>query len=85
MADAIITNEIDRHAVTVSIKAKHRNLEIARFLQVVRSVVWKVRKELLNENNGDAMVTTRKRKEHCERSADSFRISEFVRREQKMT
>ncbi|KAM3183922.1 hypothetical protein ACTXT7_009377 [Hymenolepis weldensis] len=55
MTDAIITNEMKRHAVIVPIKANHRNLEIARFLKVATSFICKVRKEL-NENN-EARVT----------------------------
>ncbi|VUZ42414.1 unnamed protein product, partial [Hymenolepis diminuta] len=42
----------ERHAVIVSIKAKHSNLVIAKSLIVPDSSVCKVRKELLNENNG---------------------------------
>ncbi|VUZ49818.1 unnamed protein product, partial [Hymenolepis diminuta] len=52
----------------VSIKAKQTNLEIARFLKVPTSFVCKVRKEL-NENNADELATSKKRKEHCQRSA----------------
>ncbi|KAM3185674.1 hypothetical protein ACTXT7_005896 [Hymenolepis weldensis] len=70
MADAIITHEIKRHAVIVSAKAKHDHLETAGFLKVARSIVCKVRKELLDEKNGDDLAATRKRKqEHCRRSA----------------
>ncbi|KAM3181526.1 hypothetical protein ACTXT7_014198 [Hymenolepis weldensis] len=39
-----------------------------------------VSKELLNGNNGDELAATRKRKQHCQRSADSLRTSESVRR-----
>ncbi|VDL18924.1 unnamed protein product [Hymenolepis diminuta] len=39
-----------------------------------------VRMELLNENNGGEMAATRKKKEHCQLSADSLRTPEFVRR-----
>ncbi|KAM3185197.1 hypothetical protein ACTXT7_006860 [Hymenolepis weldensis] len=37
-------------------------------------------KELLKQNNGNELVTSRKRKEQCQHSADSLRTSEFVRR-----
>ncbi|KAM3182034.1 hypothetical protein ACTXT7_013213 [Hymenolepis weldensis] len=47
---------------------------------VAISYLCKVRKELLNENNGDELATTRKRKQHCQRSADSLRTPEFLRR-----
>ncbi|VUZ45764.1 unnamed protein product [Hymenolepis diminuta] len=50
-----------RHAVIVSIKVKHNNLDITRLLKIARSLVWKVRKELLNESNGDELAPTRKR------------------------
>ncbi|KAM3176656.1 hypothetical protein ACTXT7_006100 [Hymenolepis weldensis] len=63
----------------VSIKAKRRNFEIARILIIARSFICKVRKEL-NENNADELAVTRKRKEHCQRPADSLRTPEFVRR-----
>ncbi|KAM3183064.1 hypothetical protein ACTXT7_011092 [Hymenolepis weldensis] len=67
-----------RHDVIVSIKAKNRKLEIARFLEVVRSFVCVVRKEL-NENSAGELATS-KRKPHCQRSADSLRTPGLVRR-----
>ncbi|KAM3177360.1 hypothetical protein ACTXT7_004680 [Hymenolepis weldensis] len=70
MADNTITSEMKRHAAIVSIKAKYRNLEVARFLKVSRSFVYKVRKDLMNENNEDELTATRKKKEYCQRSAD---------------
>ncbi|VDL59278.1 unnamed protein product [Hymenolepis diminuta] len=73
------TNEMKRHALLVSAKAKHNNLGIARLLIVARCFVYKVRKQL-NENNEDELATTRKRKQHCQRSADSLTAPEFVRR-----
>ncbi|VUZ45896.1 unnamed protein product, partial [Hymenolepis diminuta] len=55
----------------LSIKAKHGYFKTARFLKVARSSVWKIRKELLNENKGGELAATRKRKqEHFQRSAD---------------
>ncbi|KAM3186473.1 hypothetical protein ACTXT7_004268 [Hymenolepis weldensis] len=63
----------------MAVKAKHDNLEIARFLKVTTSSVCKVRKELPNENNGVELTTTRERKqEHCQRSARSLTKSQFV-------
>ncbi|VUZ43397.1 unnamed protein product [Hymenolepis diminuta] len=56
MADTAINNEMKKCALIVPIKAKHRNLEIERFLQAVTSFVFKVRKELLSENNGDDLA-----------------------------
>ncbi|KAM3179548.1 hypothetical protein ACTXT7_000437 [Hymenolepis weldensis] len=79
MIDTNITNEMKRHAVIVSIRVKHRNIEIERFLKVATSFVCKVEKELLNINNGDELVATRKRKQHYHCPADSFTTPEFVR------
>ncbi|KAM3182267.1 hypothetical protein ACTXT7_012732 [Hymenolepis weldensis] len=65
MPDTTITNEMKRRAVTVSIKVKRRNLEIATFLKAARSFAWRVRKEL-NENTGDGLVSTKKgNQQHC--------------------
>ncbi|KAM3181991.1 hypothetical protein ACTXT7_013284 [Hymenolepis weldensis] len=64
----------------MSTEAKHSNLDIARFLQIATSFPSKVRKELLTENNADELAAMSKRKEHCQRSADSLRTPEFVRR-----
>ncbi|VUZ53522.1 unnamed protein product [Hymenolepis diminuta] len=72
MANTAITNEMKGHSVIVTIKATHNNLEIVRFPKVTTSFVCKIRKELLNENNGDELATMRKKKEHCQRSADSL-------------
>ncbi|KAM3179340.1 hypothetical protein ACTXT7_000741 [Hymenolepis weldensis] len=70
IADNVITNEMKRHTVIVSVKVKHRNLEMARFLKVAKSFVCKVRKELLNESNRNESAATGKRKEHCQHSID---------------
>ncbi|VUZ41198.1 unnamed protein product [Hymenolepis diminuta] len=70
-----------RQAIIVSVKAKHMNIEIAISLKVTRSIICKVRKELVNEKNGDETVDRmRRKKEHCQRSTDSFTTFEFVRR-----
>ncbi|KAM3180191.1 hypothetical protein ACTXT7_016796 [Hymenolepis weldensis] len=47
---------------------------------IATSFIWKVRNELLNENGGDELATTRKRKEHCQLSAHSLRTPELVRK-----
>ncbi|KAM3178891.1 hypothetical protein ACTXT7_001638 [Hymenolepis weldensis] len=60
IADLTKTNEMRRHAVIVSRKAKHSNLAITRFLKVATSFVCKVKKELLNENNGVTSTRTSK-------------------------
>ncbi|KAM3185067.1 hypothetical protein ACTXT7_007104 [Hymenolepis weldensis] len=73
---------MQRHAVIVSIKAKHRNLEIEieKFQRVAISFVCKVRKELLNEKNGDELALMRKRKqEHCQRPALSLSLTHSLR------
>ncbi|VUZ57098.1 unnamed protein product [Hymenolepis diminuta] len=70
-----------RYSVIVSIKAKHRNLEIARFLHVNTPFVCKVRKEMVNEINGVELAATRKRtQKHYQRSAHSLGTTDFVRR-----
>ncbi|KAM3174827.1 hypothetical protein ACTXT7_009740 [Hymenolepis weldensis] len=84
MADITITNEMKRHALIVFIKAKHRNLKLVGFLKFARSFVRKVRKELLNENNGGELATTSKRKGHRQHSAHSLTAPEFVRRVHRM-
>ncbi|KAM3171269.1 hypothetical protein ACTXT7_016955 [Hymenolepis weldensis] len=72
---------MNRYAVLVSIKSKRRKLKIVRFLKVATSFIYKARKEPVNENDGDELGATRKRKqEHCQRSADSLTTPEFVRR-----
>ncbi|KAM3185890.1 hypothetical protein ACTXT7_005467 [Hymenolepis weldensis] len=78
MADNNITTEKKKHAVIVSIKAKHSNLEIASFLRVTTSLVCKIRKEV-NENNADELAATSKRRQDCQRSTDSLRTPEFVK------
>ncbi|KAM3171948.1 hypothetical protein ACTXT7_015552 [Hymenolepis weldensis] len=76
----IITNEMKRHVVIVSIKAKNRNLEIARFLKVSTSYICKVREELDENHEGELAVMRRRKQEHCQRSADLLRTPEFMRR-----
>ncbi|VUZ53184.1 unnamed protein product, partial [Hymenolepis diminuta] len=63
----------------VSVKVKQGNLETAIFLKVAKSFVCRVKKEL-NGNNGGELAVMRKRKENFQRSADSLRTPEFVRR-----
>ncbi|KAM3179534.1 hypothetical protein ACTXT7_000423 [Hymenolepis weldensis] len=79
MIDTVITNEMKRHAVIVSIRVKHRNIEIERFLKVAASFVGKVEKELLSKYNGYELAATRNRKQHYQCPADSFTTPEFVR------
>ncbi|KAM3188208.1 hypothetical protein ACTXT7_000706 [Hymenolepis weldensis] len=80
MADTTITNEIKRHAVIVSIKAKPSNWKLQDFYKAPHLLFAKVRRELLNENNGDGLAATNKRKQHCQHSADSLIKPEFVRK-----
>ena len=46
----MLTTEMKRHAVIVALKADYGDLEIARFLRVARSFVYKIRKELETDN-----------------------------------
>ncbi|KAM3172859.1 hypothetical protein ACTXT7_013678 [Hymenolepis weldensis] len=70
--DTTITNEVNRYAVIVSIKAEHSYLKIARFLKVATSFLCTVRKELLNDNNADELAATH--------SLHSLSTPEFVTR-----
>ena len=79
MADINITQEMKRHAVIVAIMAEHSDLQIAQFLKVARSFVFKVLKELKDKNGQISPVA--KRKKHQQRS-DSIRTPEFVQRVQ---
>ncbi|VUZ39754.1 unnamed protein product [Hymenolepis diminuta] len=80
MPNTTITNEMIRHTVMAPMKAKDSDLEMARFLKVTRFSVCKVRKELPNENSGDELATTQKRKQHYQLSDHSLGTPEFVRR-----
>lgn len=75
MAQSNITQEMKRHAVIVSIAAGHTNSEIAAFLNVARSFVYKVRRELVDARGN--VASTSQRKQHSRRS-DSIRTSEFI-------
>ncbi|VUZ44702.1 unnamed protein product, partial [Hymenolepis diminuta] len=57
IANTATATELNRHALRVSVKVKHNNLEIARFLKVARSFVGKVREESLSENSGYKLGT----------------------------
>ena len=46
MEDNKRTQEMKRHVVIVAIHSKHSDLEISQFLNVARSFVYKVRREL---------------------------------------
>ncbi|KAM3171974.1 hypothetical protein ACTXT7_015499 [Hymenolepis weldensis] len=69
-----------RRAVIVSLKAGRSNSDISRILKVATSFLSEVRKELLNKNNANELAATSKRKQYCQRSADSLSTPEFVRR-----
>ncbi|KAM3186981.1 hypothetical protein ACTXT7_003216 [Hymenolepis weldensis] len=56
----------------VSIKAKHRNLEIARFLKLATFFVCKVGKELTENDRGELAAMRKRKQEHCQSSADSL-------------
>ena len=58
MEDDKLTQEMKRHAVFVAIHAKHSDLEISQFLNVARSFVHKVSREL--EASGDNVESVTK-------------------------
>ena len=70
-----MTQEMKRHAVVVAIVAHHGDSEIASFLNVARSFVFKVRREL--ETSGGDIAHVAKRKKHSPRS-DVIRTTEFI-------
>ncbi|VUZ47268.1 unnamed protein product [Hymenolepis diminuta] len=55
-------------------------MKIARCGKVATSSGCKARRQLLNENNGDGLAATKQIKEYCQRSTDSLRTPEYVRR-----
>ena len=73
--ETIFTQQIKRYAIIVSLAAGHTDSEIAAFLKVVRSCVFKIRSELKAAGGDVAAVAERKR--HCQRS-DCIRTPEFV-------
>lgn len=75
MAEPRLTQQMKRHAVIVSLAAGHSDSEIAAFLNVARSFVFKVRREL-DAASGD-VATVSHRKRHCRRS-DITRTPEFI-------
>ena len=75
MAATYLTKEMKRHAVLVALAANHSDSEIASFLKVARSFVFKVRNEV-EASDGDLSLVA-KRKKHSKRS-DIKRTEEFV-------
>ena len=76
MEDNKLTQEMKRHAIIVSIHAKHSDLEISQFFNVTRSFVHKFRRELKASNiNVESVAKCRKRKPR----SDTFRTPQFVR------
>ena len=56
-----MTQEMKRHAVIVAIHAKRSNLEISQFLNVSRSFIQKVRRELeTSDGNVESVAACRK-------------------------
>ena len=76
----MLTQEMKRHAVIVSLKAGHKDLEIARFLKVARSFVYKVRKELEAQDGKVSPVAKRKKHSRC---TGSIRTPKFIQQVQK--
>lgn len=75
MSKPKLMQEVKRHAVIVSLVAGHSNLEIATFLKVTQSFVFKVRREL-EASKGD-VTTISHRKRHCQQY-DIVKTLEFV-------
>ncbi|KAM3175869.1 hypothetical protein ACTXT7_007657 [Hymenolepis weldensis] len=73
MANTTIINEMKRYTVIVSVKKKHMNLEIARFLKVATSFVCEVREELPSENNGEGWPP--RGREKCNVNALGLRVN----------
>jgi len=79
MEDNKLTHEMKRYAVIVAIHANHSDLEMFIFLNLARSFVHKVRREL--EVSDDNVESVAKRKKHKARS-DTVRTSQFVQQVQ---
>ena len=74
MEELILTQQMKRLAVIVSLAAGHTNSEIAAFLKVARSFIFNVRSEL--KGAGGDMAADAERKRHSQRS-DCIRTPEF--------
>jgi len=81
MEDYKVTQEMKRHAVIITICAKHTDLEISNFLNCARSFVHKVCRE--SEASAGDVETIAKRKRHEERS-DTTRNTQFVQQVQEI-
>lgn len=77
--DSNLTQEMKRHAVLVALAANHGDSEIADFLNVARSFVFRIRKQLLV--SGGNVSSAAKRKKYSPRS-DIVRKVEFVQQVQ---
>ena len=73
----MITEEMKRHAVIVTLHAGNEAPEVANFLKVDRSFVYKVKRSL-DESGGD-VPSVAKRKRHSRRS-DAVRDDDFIAR-----
>ena len=71
----MITEEMKRHAVIVALHAGNEAPEVATFLKVDRSFVYKVKRSL-DESGGDVQSVA-KRKKHSRRS-DAIRDDDFI-------
>ena len=79
MEDNKLTHKINRHAVIITIHAKHRHLDISQFFNVAPSFFHKVRREL-EASDGNVESVARRRK-HKPRS-DTVRTPQFVQQVQ---
>lgn len=77
----MITEEMKRHAVIVALHAGNKIPEVATFLKVDRSFVYKIKRSL-DESGSDAQSVA-KRKKHSRRS-DSIRDHDFITKVEKI-
>lgn len=61
MADHQLTQEVKQEAVIVVIKGEHNDLEIFRFLKVVKSLIYKVYTELETGHGNVSPISTLKK------------------------
>ena len=73
MCQIILTDPV------VAIMAEHSNLQIVQFLKVTRSFVFKVHKEL-EDNDGQISPVTKRKKHH--QCSDSIKTRKFIQQVQ---
>ena len=78
----MIEEEMKRHAVIVALHAGNEAPEVADFLKVDRSFVYKVKRSL--DESGGGVLSVAKRKKHSRRS-DAIRDDEFIAKVKKIS